>query len=84
MRELTTGDGLAIVPVMIAESTFGLIAYRSQRVSPTAAMHFVKRGGTKLAGDAAYSRGRVGFMWFNATKAMLSWATVEALGGERG
>ena len=71
---LTDGlDGLAIVPVMIASATFGLIAYLSGNAifADYLQIHFV--GGT---GELAVICGAVigaglGFLWFNAPPAAI-------------
>ncbi|MCB2089524.1 MAG: phospho-N-acetylmuramoyl-pentapeptide-transferase, partial [Sphingomonadaceae bacterium] len=86
---LTDGlDGLAIVPVMIAAGTFGLIAYLSGNAifADYLQIHFV--GGT---GELAVICGAVigaglGFLWFNAPPAAVFMGDTGslALGGALG
>ncbi|MER2605471.1 MAG: phospho-N-acetylmuramoyl-pentapeptide-transferase [Siculibacillus sp.] len=71
---LTDGlDGLAIVPVMIAASTFAAIAYLSGRVDYSAYLGINHVAG---AGELAVVLGAVvgaglGFLWFNAPPAAI-------------
>src|SRR4029079_16484640 len=70
---LTDGlDGLAIVPVMIAAATFGLIAYLSGNANFARYLQIHHAPGT---GELAIICGALigaglGFLWFNAPPAM--------------
>ena len=71
---LTDGlDGLAIVPVMIAASVFGLIAYMAGNVnfSGYLQIHFVPGTGELAVLCAALVGAALGFLWFNAPPAMV-------------
>ena len=71
---LTDGlDGLAIVPVMIAASTFGLIAYLSGNVvfAKYLQIHFVAGTGELAVVCGAIVGSGLGFLWFNAPPAMI-------------
>lgn len=66
---LTDGlDGLAIVPVMIAAASFGLIAYLSGNAvfSEYLQIHFVKGAGELAVFCGAILGAGLGFLWFNA------------------
>ncbi len=71
---LTDGlDGLAIVPVMIAAATLGLIAYFAGNVLYS---HYLLINHVPLAGDLMVICGAligagVGFLWFNAPPAQI-------------
>ena len=71
---LTDGlDGLAIVPVMIAAATLGLIAYFAGNVVYS---HYLLINHVPLAGDLMVIAGAligagVGFLWFNAPPAQI-------------
>ncbi len=71
---LTDGlDGLAIVPVMIAAATLGLIAYF---VGNTVYSHYLLLNHVPFAGDLMVVCGAligagVGFLWFNAPPAQI-------------
>lgn len=69
---LTDGlDGLAIVPIMIAASCFGLIAYLAGNFnfSEYLQIHFVKGSGEIAIFCAALIGAGLGFLWFNAPPA---------------
>ncbi len=71
---LTDGlDGLAIVPVMIAASTFGLIAYLSGNAifAKYLQIHFVQGTGELAIFCGAILGSGLGFLWFNAPPAMI-------------
>ncbi|MGI9407858.1 MAG: phospho-N-acetylmuramoyl-pentapeptide-transferase, partial [Hyphomicrobiaceae bacterium] len=71
---LTDGlDGLAIVPVMIAAATFGLIAYLSGRVDFAAYLniHYVAGTGELAVFCGALIGAGLGFLWYNAPPAMI-------------
>ncbi len=71
---LTDGlDGLAIVPVMIAAATFGLIAYLSGNVkfAQYLQIHFVPGTGELAVICGALIGAGLGFLWFNAPPAMI-------------
>lgn len=71
---LTDGlDGLAIVPVMIAAASFGLIAYLSGNAvfSEYLQIHFVKGAGELAVFCGAILGAGLGFLWFNAPPAMI-------------
>jgi phospho-N-acetylmuramoyl-pentapeptide-transferase len=83
---LTDGlDGLAIVPVMIAAATFGLIAYLSGHavISKYLQIHYVTGAGV-ICG--ALIGAGLGFLWFNAPPAMIFMGDTGslALGGALG
>ncbi|MCE1236815.1 MAG: phospho-N-acetylmuramoyl-pentapeptide-transferase [Hyphomicrobiales bacterium] len=71
---LTDGlDGLAIVPVMIAASTFAAIAYLSGRVDYSAYLginHIAGAGELSVVLGAVVGAG-LGFLWFNAPPAAI-------------
>lgn len=71
---LTDGlDGLAIVPVMIAASTFAAIAYLSGRVDYSAYLginHIQGAGELAIVLGAVVGAG-LGFLWFNAPPAAI-------------
>lgn len=69
---LTDGlDGLAIMPVMIAAGTLGVIAYAVGRVDFTEYLdvHYVPGTGEILIFSAAMFGGGLGFLWYNAPPA---------------
>ena len=71
---LTDGlDGLAIVPVMIAALSFGLIAYVVGRVDYTTYLqiHFVPGTGELAIICGAVLGAGLGFLWYNAPPAMV-------------
>ncbi len=71
---LTDGlDGLAIVPVMIAAGTFGLIAYLSGNVvfSDYLQIHYVAGAGEVAVICGALMGAGLGFLWFNAPPAQV-------------
>jgi len=86
---LTDGlDGLAIVPVMIAASTFGLIAYLSGNVKFASYLqiHYVAGTGELAVLCGALIGAGLGFLWFNAPPAMIFMGDTGslALGGALG
>ncbi|MCH9806859.1 MAG: phospho-N-acetylmuramoyl-pentapeptide-transferase [Alphaproteobacteria bacterium] len=71
---LTDGlDGLAIVPVMIAAATFGLIAYLSGnfKFANYLQIHFIEGTGELAVVCGALIGAGLGFLWFNAPPAMI-------------
>ncbi|HYM30557.1 MAG TPA: phospho-N-acetylmuramoyl-pentapeptide-transferase [Candidatus Cybelea sp.] len=71
---LTDGlDGLAIVPVMIAAASFGLIAYLvgNSVFSNYLQIHFVPGAGELAVFCGALVGAGLGFLWFNAPPAMV-------------
>ncbi len=71
---LTDGlDGLAIVPVMIAAASFGLIAYLAGNAvfSEYLQIHFIKGTGEISVFCGAVLGAGLGFLWFNAPPAMI-------------
>lgn len=86
---LTDGlDGLAIVPVMIAAATFGLIAYLSGNkfFAEYLQIHFVPGTGELAVFCGALIGAGLGFLWFNAPPAMIFMGDTGslALGGALG
>ncbi|AHD10282.1 MULTISPECIES: phospho-N-acetylmuramoyl-pentapeptide-transferase [Phaeobacter] len=86
---LTDGlDGLAIMPVMIATSTLGVIAYAVGRVDFTEYLdvHYVPGTGEILIFAAALFGGGLGFLWYNAPPAAVFMGDTGslALGGALG
>ncbi len=86
---LTDGlDGLAIVPVMIAAATFGLIAYLSGNVifAKYLQIHHVPGTGELAIICGALVGAGLGFLWFNAPPAMIFMGDTGslALGGALG
>ncbi|HEU4380033.1 MAG TPA: phospho-N-acetylmuramoyl-pentapeptide-transferase [Hyphomicrobiaceae bacterium] len=86
---LTDGlDGLAIVPVMIAASTFGLIAYLSGNANFARYLqiHYVQGAGELAIICGALIGAGLGFLWFNAPPAMIFMGDTGslALGGALG
>lgn len=86
---LTDGlDGLAIMPVMIAASTLGVIAYAVGRVdfSEYLDVHYVPGTGEILVFTAAMFGGGLGFLWYNAPPAAVFMGDTGslALGGALG
>jgi phospho-N-acetylmuramoyl-pentapeptide-transferase len=86
---LTDGlDGLAIMPVMIAASTLGVIAYAVGRVDFTEYLdvHYVPGTGEILIFTAGLFGGGLGFLWYNAPPAAVFMGDTGslALGGALG
>lgn len=86
---LTDGlDGLAIVPVMIAAATFGLIAYLSGNINFARYLqiHYVPGAGELAILCGALIGAGLGFLWFNAPPAMIFMGDTGslALGGALG
>jgi phospho-N-acetylmuramoyl-pentapeptide-transferase len=86
---LTDGlDGLAIMPVMIAAATLGIIAYAVGRVDVTEYLevHYVPGTGELLIFSAALIGGGLGFLWYNAPPAAVFMGDTGslALGGALG
>ncbi|ESW60505.1 MAG: phospho-N-acetylmuramoyl-pentapeptide-transferase [Rhodobacter sp. CACIA14H1] len=86
---LTDGlDGLAIMPVMIAAGTFGVIAYVVGNANYTdyLGVHFVPGTGELLIFCAALFGGGMGFLWYNAPPAAVFMGDTGslALGGALG
>lgn len=86
---LTDGlDGLAIVPVMIAAASFGIIAYLTGNAvfSSYLQIHFVAGTGELAVFCGAIVGAGLGFLWFNAPPAMIFMGDTGslALGGALG
>ncbi|WP_373636669.1 phospho-N-acetylmuramoyl-pentapeptide-transferase [Yoonia sp. BS5-3] len=86
---LTDGlDGLAIMPVMIAAATFGIIAYAVGRTDFTEYLdvHYVPQTGEILVFSAGLIGGGLGFLWYNAPPAAVFMGDTGslALGGALG
>jgi phospho-N-acetylmuramoyl-pentapeptide-transferase len=86
---LTDGlDGLAIMPVMIAAGTLGIIAYAVGRVDFTEYLdvHYVPGTGEILIFTAGLVGGGLGFLWYNAPPAAVFMGDTGslALGGALG
>jgi phospho-N-acetylmuramoyl-pentapeptide-transferase len=86
---LTDGlDGLAIMPVMIAAATLGVIAYAVGRVDFTTYLdvHYVPGTGEIAIFVAALLGGGLGFLWYNAPPAAVFMGDTGslALGGALG
>lgn len=86
---LTDGlDGLAIMPVMIAGGTFGVISYvvGNYNFSEYLGLHFVNGTGELLVFCAALFGGGLGFLWYNAPPAAVFMGDTGslALGGALG
>ncbi|AHM05703.1 Phospho-N-acetylmuramoyl-pentapeptide- transferase [Roseibacterium elongatum DSM 19469] len=86
---LTDGlDGLAIMPVMIAAGTLGVIAYAVGRVDFTDYLdvHYVPGTGELLVFTAGLIGGGLGFLWYNAPPAAVFMGDTGslALGGALG
>ena len=86
---LTDGlDGLAIVPVMIAAATFGLIAYLigNAKFASYLQIHYVAGTGELAVICGALIGAGLGFLWFNAPPAMIFMGDTGslALGGALG
>lgn len=86
---LTDGlDGLAIVPVMIAAATFGLIAYLAGNVkfAEYLQIHHVAGTGELAVFCGALIGAGLGFLWYNAPPAMIFMGDTGslALGGALG
>jgi phospho-N-acetylmuramoyl-pentapeptide-transferase len=86
---LTDGlDGLAIVPVMIAAATFGVIAYLigSEKFATHLQIHYVTGTAELSVICGALIGAGLGFLWFNAPPAMIFMGDTGslALGGALG
>ena len=86
---LTDGlDGLAIMPVMIAAATFGIIAYfvGNTNFADYLGLHYVPGTGEILVFTAALIGGGLGFLWYNAPPAAVFMGDTGslALGGALG
>ncbi len=86
---LTDGlDGLAVMPVMIAAATLGIIAYAVGRVDFTQYLdvHYVPGTGELLIFTSALIGGGLGFLWYNAPPAAVFMGDTGslALGGALG
>ncbi|MGE4325910.1 MAG: phospho-N-acetylmuramoyl-pentapeptide-transferase [Pseudodonghicola sp.] len=86
---LTDGlDGLAIMPVMIAGGTLGIIAYAVGRIdfSEYLDVHYVPGTGELLVFTAALFGAGLGFLWYNAPPAAVFMGDTGslALGGALG
>ncbi len=86
---LTDGlDGLAIMPVMIAGGTLGVISYvvGNANFSDYLGVHFVPGTGELLVFAAALFGGGLGFLWYNAPPAAVFMGDTGslALGGALG
>ena len=86
---LTDGlDGLAIMPVMIAAATLGVIAYVVGRVDFTEdlGLHYVPGTGELLVFTMGLIGGGLGFLWYNAPPAAVFMGDTGslALGGALG
>ena len=86
---LTDGlDGLAIMPVMIAAGSLGIIAYAVGRVDFTEylGVHYVPGTGELLIFTAGLIGGGLGFLWYNAPPAAVFMGDTGslALGGALG
>ena len=86
---LTDGlDGLAIMPVMIAAATVGVIAYVVGRVDFTEdlGLHYVPGTGEMLVFTMGLIGGGLGFLWYNAPPAAVFMGDTGslALGGALG
>ncbi|MCK0167377.1 phospho-N-acetylmuramoyl-pentapeptide-transferase [Jannaschia sp. S6380] len=86
---LTDGlDGLAIMPVMIAAGTLGVISYAVGRVDFTEYLdvHYVPGTGELLIFSAGLIGGGLGFLWYNAPPAAVFMGDTGslALGGALG
>ena len=86
---LTDGlDGLAIMPVMIASASLGMIAYAVGRVDFTQYLdvHYVPGTGEILVFVAGLIGGGLGFLWYNAPPAAVFMGDTGslALGGALG
>ncbi|MCR8725221.1 phospho-N-acetylmuramoyl-pentapeptide-transferase [Frigidibacter sp. ROC022] len=81
-------DGLAIMPVMIASATLGVIAYAVGRVdfSEYLDVHYVPGTGEILVFCSALIGGGLGFLWYNAPPAAVFMGDTGslALGGALG
>ena len=81
-------DGLAVMPVMIAAATFGIIAYAVGRVDFTEYLevHYVPEAGEITIFCAALIGGGLGFLWYNAPPAAVFMGDTGslALGGALG
>ena len=80
-------DGLAIVPVMIAAATFGLIAYLvGNKFAAYLQLHYFVGSGELAVFLAALVGAGLGFLWYNAPPAMIFMGDTGslALGGALG
>ncbi len=79
---LTDGlDGLAIMPVIIAAGTFGVIAYAVGRIdfAEYLDVHYVPNTGELLVFTAGLIGGGLGFLWYNAPPAAVFMGDTGAL-----
>lgn len=86
---LTDGlDGLAVMPVMIAAATLGIIAYAVGNVNFSAYLdvHYVAGSGELIIFTSALIGGGLGFLWYNAPPAAVFMGDTGslALGGALG
>lgn len=86
---LTDGlDGLAIMPVMIAAGTFGIIAYMvgNANFANYLGVHLIPGTGELLVFVSALAGGGLGFLWYNAPPAAVFMGDTGslALGGALG
>ena len=86
---LTDGlDGLAIMPVMIASGSFGVIAYAVGRIdfSDYLEVHYIAGAGEIAVFSAALIGAGLGFLWYNAPPAAVFMGDTGslALGGALG
>ena len=81
-------DGLAVMPVMIAAATFGIIAYfvGNANFADYLGLHFVPGTGELVIFCAALIGGGLGFLWYNAPPAAVFMGDTGslALGGALG
>jgi len=81
-------DGLAVMPVMIAAGSFGIIAYLVGRTDFTEylGLHYVEGTGELTVFVAALIGGGLGFLWYNAPPAAVFMGDTGslALGGALG
>jgi phospho-N-acetylmuramoyl-pentapeptide-transferase len=81
-------DGLAIVPLMIAAATFGVIAYLvgNEKFADYLQLHYVFGAGEMAIICGALLGAGLGFLWFNAPPAMIFMGDTGslALGGALG
>jgi phospho-N-acetylmuramoyl-pentapeptide-transferase len=81
-------DGLAVMPVMIAAGTFGIIAYfvGNANFADYLGLHFVPGTGELVIFCAALIGGGLGFLWYNAPPAAVFMGDTGslALGGALG
>ena len=73
---LTDGlDGLAIMPVMIASGSLGIIAYAVGRIdfSNYLEVHYIAGSGEIAVFSAALIGAGLGFLWYNAPQQQYLW-----------